>query len=202
MTRSANNTLESFLERIPDAARPFTIALLKRYPVRLRLSAPRKTKWGDYRYGKSYTPTVSVNSDLPPPLFLLTFMHEMAHHIVRLDLGRKVSAHGKEWKITFRTLMEPLLSPKVFDYEVLAILTVHMQNPKANLTSDQNLHALAGKLIHGELVTVADLSVDDVFEFRSRTFIRKQIVRKRIRCFCTENKKTYLFQPATPIEPI
>lgn len=200
MRQSTNKVLEAYLGRIPESAHPFTLALLERFPVRLRLSAPRKTKWGDYRYGVRFAPMVSVNRDLPPPLFLLTFMHEMAHHIVQLDHGSRVSAHGTEWKNTFRKLMQPLLSPKVFEKEVLVILAIHMRNPRASLAADQELHALAVKLMHGEILTVADLEPGVSFRFRSRTYTRQETVRKRIRCFCTENKRIYLFQPATPIE--
>lgn len=202
MRSPTSKTVTAFLERIPEAAHPFTLALLERFPVQLRLSAPRKTKWGDYRYGRRYAPTVSVNRNLPAPLFLLTFMHEMAHHIVQLDHGTSVSAHGIEWKSTFRKLMQPLLSPKVFEKEVLVVLAVHMRNPRASLSADPDLHALAVKLMHGDILTVGDLNVGESFCFRKRSYIRQETVRKRIRCFCTDNKRIYLFQPATPIERI
>lgn len=202
MRESTNKVLQTFLKRTPEAAHPFTLALMERFPVNLRLSAPRKTKWGDYRYGLRYTPTVSVNRDLPPPLFLLTFMHEMAHHIVQLDHGSRVSAHGLEWKNTFRKLMQPLLSPKVFEQDVLIVLVLHMRNPRASLAADPTLHELAVKLMHGEVTLVSDLTTGTLFRFRQRTYIRQETVRKRIRCFCTENERIYLFQPATPVEPI
>ncbi len=202
MQQASSKVLIAYLERIPDAAHPFTLALLERYPVRLRLSAPRKSKWGDYRYGNRYTPTISVNRDLPPSLFLLTFMHEMAHHLVQIDYGSRVSAHGSEWKHTFSKLMLPLLSPKVFKDDELLVLAVHMRNPRASLATDPALHALAVKLMHGDALTVAELTAGDRFFFRERTYIRQEAVRKRIRCFCTENERIYLFQPSTPIEAL
>ena len=42
--------------------------------------------------------------------FLLTFLHEIAHRIVKEEYKIKVSPHGKEWKSEFRKILIPLIT--------------------------------------------------------------------------------------------
>lgn len=189
-----------FYSRLPQNARSYCQGLLERIPVAIKLTHSRSTKWGDYRFGPRVESRISLNHDLPEPFFLLTFIHEYAHHIVHLKYGRKVMPHGKEWKHTFRELMLPLLVPEVYDEEILPVLTRHMANPKANATSDQHLHRIAQERMGIDQTRVEELSSGSEFTFRKRHYRVVGKVRKRIMCERLEDRRRFLFQPNTPID--
>ena len=77
------------------------LAYLQSNKCNLKITRPRKTKRGDFRYGKG-TLTISVNQDSNSFRFLFTLIHEIAHLKNYLEFGTRVSPHGKEWKANFR----------------------------------------------------------------------------------------------------
>ena len=84
--------------------------------VQLKISAPRKTRLGDFRPSHRHFPhRISVNGDLDSLHFLVTFTHEVAHVINWDRHMRKVAPHGKEWKDIYSQLLQNLIALNVLD---------------------------------------------------------------------------------------
>ena len=80
--------------------------LIESHQLQIKVVEPRKSKYGDFKYRKNGTMEITVNNDLNKHQFLLTLIHEIAHQLTHLKYG-KVKPHGKEWKTTFKKLMNP-----------------------------------------------------------------------------------------------
>lgn len=186
---------------LPEASIAYVVEQITQQPVGITISRSRKSKWGDYRIRPDRPPHITVNGDLPQAFFLITLLHELAHHHVYLRFGlRRVSPHGSEWKTSFAALLNPLiLRDDVFDPGMRLVLRRHMRNPKANASSDQHLYGEYLRL-KGETDTLLHtLPSGSTFSFRKRTFTIKHRVRKRIACECAVSRRMYLFQPLTPV---
>ena len=73
----------------------------EQYPFTFKLRKKRITKAGDFSCRKIVVPTITVNPD-SPYLFVLTYVHEVAHLIVpQKPWWESLRAHGQIWKDTF-----------------------------------------------------------------------------------------------------
>src|SRR6478736_8245717 len=96
-------------KHIPPSSVDYCFQLWQQYRFRFVLRKGRITKVGDFTYRTGQTPRITLNHDLNPYLFLVTYIHEVAHLYVHLKYGNKVDPHGEEWKNAFKHLMEPVL---------------------------------------------------------------------------------------------
>lgn len=182
-----------YSEYIPEAAIPYVKEILSPLSLEVKLSKERKTKHGDYRKLPSGRHQISINVGKNPYRFLITLIHEVAHYIAFKKFGYQILPHGKEWKMTFRTLIEPLLRDTVFPEDLLKVLLIHFRNPKASSDSDPALAKLLqaydpddGKII------LSNLSSGTQFYFRQRRFKLKYKRRTRYLCEEISTKKQYL----------
>ena len=106
--------------------------------IKVVISSPRKTKLGDFKV-KNQKMVISVNNNLNPYSFLITFTHELAHAFVFRKHKNKVSPHALSWKLTFKSMLLNFLSPEFFPDDVLKVLSKHIINPKASTFSDLEL---------------------------------------------------------------
>jgi hypothetical protein len=149
---------------------------------------------------------VTVNENLNPYNFLLTFIHEMAHHWVYAKFSNRVDPHGAEWKEQFKELMIPFLTEEIFPEAILLPLKRHMRNPKASSQSDIKLAAAlaaydntsgieAGVALH-------TLAVGSEFQLEKRTFKSIESRRTRVRCKELQSGKHYLVHKLAVVKPI
>lgn len=187
---------------IPKEASVYVEELLRPLSLEIRLTKTRKTKHGDYRKLPSGVHQISINIGENPYRFLLTLVHEIAHFVAFTQYGYKIMPHGKEWKMTFKTLMEPLLVKTVFPEDLLSVLQLHFQNPKASSDTDGRL-ASALQLYdpYDGKATLNTLAYGDRFTFRERSFTL--IEKRRTRFLCEENltKKRYLVPGHARVNP-
>ena len=95
---------------VPDAAVAYCFGLWQEIPFELKITRTRQSKVGDFTGKKdSRYQRITLNQDLNPYLFLVTYIHEYAHLLVFLRHGNRVDPHGQEWKDEFRHVMAPLL---------------------------------------------------------------------------------------------
>ncbi|MEO0404387.1 MAG: hypothetical protein AAF193_05915, partial [Bacteroidota bacterium] len=137
------NDLYLLLTHFPEGSKAQIQELISGETIRFHLSPSRKTKWGHfkaYRDG-SGIPEISINKNLAPPAFLLTFIHEWAHFLIWKS-RIKCAPHGLEWKICYRDAMRPFLNATVFDNNMLAVVMRYLNNPTANITASPELYAL------------------------------------------------------------
>ncbi|CAM3770003.1 SprT-like domain-containing protein [Parendozoicomonas haliclonae] len=146
--------------------------------VNLRISRPRKTKLGDFRpAGRGKPHRISVNKDLDPLQFLITFTHEIAHAQTWDKYGSRVAPHGKEWKNCYRGHLEEILALNVLEPEVASAVKRHSQNPKASSSSDCDIQKLTrpehqGPLLN-DLGAGVSFTIDSGKSFKTIRRLRK-----------------------------
>ena len=172
--------------------------LYRESPFHFKLSRPRNTKQGDYQFiPKTAEHIISVNGDLSPEQFLFTLIHEIAHQRVRIQLKKRVSPHGQEWKQEFRRLILPVLRPEVFNENTLRLIARHMKNPKASSSSDPVLHSA---LQNREETLLNDLEEGQRFRIGKRVFIKGPKRRTRFLCYLEENQRKYTISAIAPVD--
>lgn len=178
---------------IPEKAIPFVQFLIDTHLFELKIVDQRQTKHGDFRQLPNGKFQITVNNNLNKHQFLLTLVHEIAHHVTHQKFGR-VQPHGKEWKTIFQHLMLPFLKPEIYSSEILPHLANYLKNPKASTDTDVNLSlALRGnKAEHGKSF-VFDIPFGDLFQFKQIIYKKGNKRRTRFECLNLTNKKIYLF---------
>ncbi|GAB3706530.1 hypothetical protein GCM10027592_40100 [Spirosoma flavus] len=149
---------------------------------------------------------ITVNANLNPYAFLITYVHEVAHAAVhqhyksqwRIGRKRVEPPHGKRWKATFQQLMQPILSESVFPVDILLPLTQYMANPAATTYAHP---ALVVALRQADVpatetgsvrrMMLKDLPEGKDFQFAKKTFRRGTLRRTRVVCKETSSGKSY-----------
>nr|WP_105017533.1 SprT-like domain-containing protein [Polaribacter porphyrae] len=174
--------------------------LIEQNNFNLKIVNQRQTKHGDFRQLPNGKFQITVNNNLNQYQFLLTLIHEIAHHITHQKFGR-VQAHGKEWKTVFQHLMLPFLKPEIYPKNILPHLANYLKNPKASTDSDaklslalRNFEADKGKEF------IFSLPVNSLFLFRDVVYKKGNHRRTRIECVSMNNNKVYLFNQNVEVE--
>lgn len=185
---------------VPSSAISYCVELWKRSPFEFRLRKSRVTKIGDFTFRRGCAPRITINQDLHPFLFLITYIHEVAHLQVH-QLLRDEEAHGAGWKSNFRQSMLPLLNEEIFPSDLLAELKRHMTDPMATTFSDPQLSRIlrAYDQISSAKPLLSDIPEGSIFEIRGRWF--KKGIKRRTRVLCHELKtrRKYLVPIDAPI---
>ncbi|MBT1698679.1 SprT-like domain-containing protein [Fulvivirgaceae bacterium PWU4] len=182
-------------QHVPGAACPYCFHLWKNTPFELKLTRSRQSKVGDFTSRKSIGhPRITLNRDLNPFLFLITYIHEVAHLHVYLKYGNRVDPHGEEWKSAFKQLMVPTLQKEVFPEEILHELGRHMVNPKASSFADADLtRVLRSFDKHADQYTaLSDIPEGSIFQFQGRYFRKGKLKRTRVLCHEIKTRRNYL----------
>lgn len=159
----------------------------------LKIVNQRQTKHGDFRQLPNGTFQITVNNSLNKEQFLLTLIHEIAHHVTYQKFGR-VKPHGKEWKTVFQHLMLPFLQPEIYRKEILPLLAHYLKNPKASTDADANLSlALRRNTSESGKSFIFAIPFGSIFQFKNSTYKKGNKRRTRYECANTENHKVYLF---------
>ena len=189
---------------VPVAAQEKLGDLLQHEPVLIKVVKKRRTKHGDYRKLPSGLIQITVNESENPFRFLITLLHEIAHHLAFQDHGFRIAPHGREWKNTFSRIAQPFLIPSIFPSPLLEILQHHLKNPKASSDTDIQL-GLALKSFDPSThkKAIFELPVKAKFKLENGRVFQKGI-KQRKRYLCTElsSGKAYLFQPTAEVDQI
>jgi hypothetical protein len=179
--------LPTLVRYLPPAAVAYAYALWQAHPFTLRVARPRQTRLGDYCYSSQRGHAVSVNGNLTPSAFLITYLHEVAHRVVYERHNRRVAPHGAVWKKQFRELLQPVLREDVFPEPVLLPLREYARNPGATTATCpplmRALHQLDTTTPQG--IPLAEIGDGDRFELNGRQFVRGPL--RRTRYLCTES---------------
>ena len=200
--------------RLPAAAVDDVVDQIAENPVSLKVVRQRTSKSGDFRAAHKDGPSrITVNGNLNQYAFLITLVHELAHHHVNLEYVRarqKFSfrrktpplPHGIAWKDKFRLLMQPYLNHAVFPADILPVLVQYLENPKASSSADHHLSRVLKKYDPSDATfRLEELPFDAVFTLHGkRAFRKKEKVRTRYRCVCLDNNRIYLVSAGAPVE--
>lgn len=190
-----------FAKHVPEQSVNYCTEISSHYEFDLDLSFDRKSKFGHYKYWpRTKSHTISINRGLPKPLFLVTYIHELAHLDVMLQFGNKVRPHGQEWKRTFRSLLAPLLNLNTFKPQLLSALANHLKNPKASLSADPLLWKLLFPNNDTGGLSIEDIEIGENFKFKNRIFKKVKTRRTRALCFESKTGNNYLIPLVAKIE--
>ena len=178
---------------IAEKSIPLVEYLIKKHKINLKIVGQRQTKHGDFRTFADGRTQITVNNNLNKHQFLLTLIHEIAHHVTHKKFGR-VQPHGKEWKMVFQHLMLPFLQPDIYPKHILPYLANYLKNPKASTDTDVNLSlALRGGIAQAGKTFIFDVPDGQTFQFKNVLYKRGVKRRTRYECLNLSNKKVYLF---------
>lgn len=182
-------------EHVPAPAFEYCVALWHSSPFELKLAGNRQSKVGDFTSQKDIDhPRITLNRDLNPYLFVITYVHEVAHLVVHQRFGNRAEPHGMEWKNTFKHLLSPLLENDTFPAEILHVLLPHMQNPKASSFADAELTRVLRSFDKNAALYTAlsDIPEGSIFSFQGRYFRKGKLKRTRILCREIKSRRNYL----------
>ncbi len=187
---------------LPKEAARYCYDLWDNLGFEFKITKARKTKLGDFRYDpRNKKSTITVNHNLNPYAFLVTYLHEVAHFVTHQQHGRAVSPHGKEWKQNFKKISLPILRPEILPEEVLRALAGYLKNPAATSCTDPTLtRTLNAYSPNNDEIMLIDLPLGSAFRFNNKIY--KSLEKKRTRLICQEHKtgKKYLINGAAHVE--
>ncbi|MBE7653732.1 sprT domain-containing protein [Tenacibaculum finnmarkense] len=190
------------LKYIPEKAVLLVEYLINEHKINLKIVNQRQTKHGDFRTFSNGQTQITVNNNLNKQQFLLTLIHEIAHHVTHQKFGR-VQPHGKHWKMVFQHLMLPFLRPDIYPKKILPYLANYLKNPKASTDTDVHLSlALKGGVASAGKVFIFDIINGELFQFKNTIYKRGNKRRTRYECLNLTNKRGYLFNQNTEVVPL
>jgi hypothetical protein len=191
---------------IPEESAQLTLDLLDQFKVHLTITRERKTVLGDYRHavdGKNHR--ISINGSLNKFSFLITLIHELAHLVTFIQHGNRVQAHGKEWKLLYRKILEDFLKLDIFPEDILAALKRSLHDLPASSCADEPLMRVLRKydLKKDSSLFVEQLAEGSLFKMDDGSIFRKgKKLRKRFQCTEVSTGKLYLFSAIYEVKPI
>jgi hypothetical protein len=195
--------IEILSHHLPEKAIGYCYSLWQRQPFTLRLANARHSKAGDFSVRqKKYV--ISVNHDLNPYQFLITYIHEAAHLYVHRQFGRNVNPHGRIWKNEFKKLLQPLLTPEIFPPRLLQCLVAHMQKPRASTFADAWLTSELRQYDPPSKKGTALDTLDEgsLFKLRGRCFKKGTLRKTRFLCVELSTNRNYLVPRLALVEQI
>jgi len=201
---SAKHTFYQALDKfMPIEAMDYCYELWVNDPFHLKIKKERVSKLGDYRYNPTTkTHSISVNNNLNPYAFLITYLHEIAHLKTFKEFKRSVKPHGKEWKNNFKRLVLPVLNNEVFPEKVLRPLVAYMKNPKAASCSDHKLLAALSQFDFKPKTLLSEVKSGDVFVLGNKKFKKGALRRTRYVCLDVDSGKRYLVSRSASVDTI
>jgi SprT protein len=197
--------LEHLENYLPAGALGKLLEYLHRYHVHLTITRNRKSILGDYRHATGIDHhRISVNGSLNKFAFLITLIHEIGHLITYQQFGNRVNAHGKEWKLAYRMVLEDFIHLKLFPHDLHHALLRSLHDLPASSCSDINLTRVLKKYdAKDKTVLIEDIKEGGMFKTADgKLFKRGRQVRKRIQGIELPSGKLYLFSPVYEVEPV
>lgn len=171
---------------LPKSVVEYCAELIMRYKLHLHIEVERADRLGDYSPHLGKGNRISINHNLNPYDFLITFIHELAHHTTHKKYGPNHQSHGKEWKDEFKNCMRPLVMMNVFPKDIMGPLIQHMKAPKYTHSGDVELMKALMKYNKKSTDTLLDdLPLNSLFKLTSRskkTFKKLEKLRTYILC--------------------
>tara|TARA_Y100000310_G_scaffold345640_1_gene467616 strand:- start:2158 stop:2763 length:606 start_codon:yes stop_codon:yes gene_type:complete len=197
-------TEDVFKRFVPIQAVDYCVKLIDYFGFEFKIKKNRQTKLGDYRYShQTKKHTITINNDLNPYAFLVTYLHEVAHLVTFDEHGRKAAPHGTEWKNNFKRVAKPVLNEEVFPPPVLLALTNYFKNPKAASCSDPVLYNILRQFDEPtDEIPLSKVSIGELFKFQGSSYLKLEKKRTRSVCQEVDSKKRYLIAEIARVRPI
>jgi len=199
-----NKKIDSFFDHFPPKVAEYCFQLWHDYSFDFIVSKSRDSKLGDYRFSPEKGHQVTVNHNLNPFAFLVTYIHEVAHLTTYLAYKNKVLPHGQEWKNEFYQLFEPILDEELLPSELVKVLRVYLKNPAASSTGYQPLVDIL-KTYDAEPpagIPIHELLEGTSFQLKNLFLIKGKLRRTRYICKEINSGRNYLVAKNAHVFPI
>ncbi|MBN3035420.1 MAG: SprT-like domain-containing protein [Bacteroidales bacterium] len=187
------NYRKQLSDYLPEASVDPVTGWLSQYPVRIRITRNRISKFGDYRppvNGGFHR--ISINGDLNKYRFLLILLHELAHLRVWVGYGRNARPHGPEWQSEYIGMMEIMADQGIFPSAIESHIRSAARNRRCpgRLRLDRLLEQWDPVDGRVPLESLPDGALFRIHQ--KRTFLKMERLRSRYRCKCLNNGRFYL----------
>lgn len=196
-------------QHVPTQAVAYCQRLQQQFPFSFRIVKPRRTRLGDFRALPDGTTHITVNADLNPYAFLITYVHEVAHCAVHRLYKRPGKPHGHLWQTQFQRLMAPLLTEAIFPADVLTPLRYYMARPAATTSTQPALmqalrryNAQPGQPLMEGQQELRQLAEGQCFQFQKKRFVRGKLRRTRVVCKEVQSGRSYAVLADALVTPI
>lgn len=194
--------LEKYL---PPGSLALIEPLLLKYPLKLKITKNRQSKFGDYRRIGSDSHQISVNGGLNPYAFLITLVHELAHLEAFQSYGSGIKPHGKEWQHTFWELSQPFLGKSFFPPEIEKHFITSLQKGYASSMTYKPLFR-ALKTYDNPLskrgINLEEIPTGSHFKLNNRRFEKGPLSRTRYKCRHLASGRYYMVHGLAEVEPL
>ena len=191
---------------IPEESAQLALDFLHQFKVHLTITRERKTVLGDYRHAvNGINHLISINGSLNKFSFLITLIHELAHLVTFMEYGNRVQAHGKEWKLLYRKILEDFLKLDIFPEDILAALKKSLHDLPASSCADEPLMRVLRRydLKKDSSLLVEQVAEGALFKMDDGSVFKKgKKLRKRFQCTEVSTGKLYLFSAIYEVKPI
>ncbi len=194
--------MQALAPYLPASALETCAELIMYYRLHLHIEVERKGRYGDYTPHSGKGSRISINHNLSPFEFLITFVHELAHHTTWQKHGNHHEPHGKEWKDEFKLCMKPFLEMDIFPYDLKAILTKHMLNPKYSQSADVKLLQALRKYDHRKVgsLTLAQIPDGALFKMKNDKTILRRLNKLRTYIQCESKDGVWKYRVHAMVE--
>ncbi len=192
-------SIQNLEKYLPENTLPFLKKWFAEEFIHIKITRERYSKLGDYRKLPDGSHEITVNSTLDPQLFFFVLTHELAHLIAFEKFGRRISAHGKEWKYTFGSMIVESIS--IYKDDLKGILLKFSKSPKANFMSSTDLVRYFRIENNNENdIFIEDLLPGETFLYRKQKFLLQERLKKNYLCKSIETGKIYSFKPIVKVD--
>jgi SprT protein len=203
---TGENLRAALLKYIPEGAVDTCYEWIRTYRISVRIKKSRASKYGDYRppvEGNSHI--ITINHDLNPYAFLITFTHEVAHLTCFLKHRNFVNPHGREWKSEFRFLLHPFLLQNIFPDDIAKAVEHYLHDPAAS--SCTNVHLMKALRKYDPQAEgwthLEEIPYNAEFTIRNgQHFIKGERLRKNFSCMELHSRHKYFIHPMMEVKPI
>ncbi len=198
-----NQKITSFLDHFPPKVAEYCFHLWDELKFELIVSKKRDSKLGDFRYAPNKGFQITVNHNLNPYAFLVTYLHEVAHLLTFQRHKNEVNPHGQEWKQVFYELFEPILDPELLPAELVPVLQDYLKNPVA--TSNGFTPLVEALKIYDQnqetSLLLYTLAEGCIFQLKNLRLKKGKLRRTRYICQEVETGKLYLVAKNAQVQP-
>lgn len=192
----------------PENAYPVISEWIRKYPIHITITNNRITKFGDYRppFGRVKHHKISINKNLNPYAFLITFTHEYAHLLCYQQFGKDILPHGVQWKNIYKSLLFTLLEhnifPKPLQYQLARMISGNVASSSAAEKDLQKCLSLYDVEKENHIFLEA-LPQNSLFVVPGGRIFRKGEKQKtRYKCLCINNKRWYYVSAVAKVSPM
>ncbi len=197
---------EGLKKYLPEAALENCLDFITKYHISLKITHSRLSKLGDYRHPHSgNTHRISINHNLNPYAFLITFIHEVAHLTAWNKYKNSVEPHGSEWKTEFKFLLHPFLAQQIFPHDIHNALKTYLVNPAATSCADDHLYRTLKKYDHPNgYKFLEELPEGCHFKIKgyANIFIKGRLLRKKFHCTMKDSKREFRVSAVAEVEQV